>query len=389
MTDIFISYRRQDCPAATGRIADRLHTEFGADRVFLDTSDIVPGADFVQTLVRALESATVVLVLVGPGWLRAATDGSRRLDDPDDFVRREIELALAHGRPVIPVLLEGARMPGPQELPPSIRDFANCQAVALANDRWDADTATLIGVLASRYGLVRIGPHAQRMPWWRWPAPLLTDLAELLVHPRALILRRMGGAMDAGSDPALLRALGMLLLCLTLGNLLLGMVLDRPLGRWLAAGITLGLLMAAALSGLLALAWRMVRRAPGWRRVTAPFAYVYGGAWLYFCAGAFVILLGVQVVQPDVFDRMFDQMQRGSDALPTAGALIANVTRGPALAANILGNAFWVAGAVWCVRAWAVFRITLGTGRLAAAAACLLWMALLAALCALAWWAAA
>ncbi|WP_157269871.1 toll/interleukin-1 receptor domain-containing protein [Azohydromonas aeria] len=138
MADIFISYRRQDCPAAMGRLADRLLAEFGADRVFLDVGDIVPGADFVQTLERALASATVVLALVGPRWLQASgSDGRRRLDDPQDFVRREIELALAHGKPVIPVLLEGARMPQPQELPAALRAFASCQAVVLATDRWD------------------------------------------------------------------------------------------------------------------------------------------------------------------------------------------------------------------------------------------------------------
>ncbi|WP_156901678.1 hypothetical protein [Azohydromonas australica] len=332
-----------------------------------------------------------MLALVGPGWLRAAaSSGSRRLDDPHDFVRREIELALAHGKPLIPVLLEGTRMPGPQNLPPSMQHFARCQAVVLANDRWNADTATLIDVLALRYGLARIGPHAQRTPWRRWPSSLVADLGELLAHLRALILRRMGNATDAGSDLALPRTLGMLLLCLMLGELLLGLVLDRPLGRWLAAGITLGLLVGAALSSLLALAWRLVRRAPGWRRVTAPFAYLYGGASLYFCAGAFVIFIGTQVVQPDVFGWVLEQVQRGSEALPAAGILSANVARGPALPAGILADAFWVAGVVWCVRAWAVFCITLGTRRrLAAAAAFLLWVALLAALCALAWCAAA
>lgn len=61
------------------------------------------------------------------GWLRAAAgDGRRRLDDPDDFVRREIEPTLRQGKPVIPLLLESARMPGPQDLPPSMRDLATC-----------------------------------------------------------------------------------------------------------------------------------------------------------------------------------------------------------------------------------------------------------------------
>ena len=72
----------------------------------------------------------------------AAGNGSRCLNDQDDFVRREIELALRRGKAVIPVLLEDAWMPGPQDLPPSIHDFARSQAVVLTSDRWDANTAT-------------------------------------------------------------------------------------------------------------------------------------------------------------------------------------------------------------------------------------------------------
>lgn len=103
-----------------------------------------------------------------------------------------------------------------------------------------------------------------------------------------------------------------------------------------------------------------------------------------------MIFIGAQVVQPDVFGRVIEQVQRGGEALSAALALIANVARGPALAAGILADAFWVAGAVWCVRAWAVFCITLGTRRrLAAATVFLRWVARLAALCALAWCAAA
>ncbi|WP_198320917.1 toll/interleukin-1 receptor domain-containing protein [Azohydromonas aeria] len=392
VAEIFINYRRQDCPAAAGRLADRLHAEFGADQVFLDVGDIVPGADFVQTLERALGGATVVLALVGPNWLQAATrDGWRRLDDPQDFVRREIELALAHGKPVIPVLLEGARMPQSHELPPSIQAFASCQAVALANDRWDADTTALIGVLASQYGIAPASLHGQIAgTWWRHPVGLAIDLMELLVHPRALIARRMGNGVAAGADGALLRSLAMLVLCLALGNLLLGMALQGPPLRWLAPGITLGLLVAAALSATLAAAWRLVRRAPGWRRVATPFAYLFAGAWLYFCVGAFVMLLGVELVQPLVLEHFIAQASReGTVGLPAASALLAQALRGPALAGVVIGSAAWLAGLVWCIRGWATFRIALGAGNVAACSATLLWLAILLALATLASWVAA
>lgn len=215
---------------------------------------------------------------------------------------------------------------------------------------------------------------------------MVTDLAELLIHPRALILRHCGNAVDAGSGRALLQALAMLLLCLALGNLLLGRVLDQPLHQWVPLGVTVGLLLAAALSGRLAMSWRLVRRAPGSRRVTTLFAYLYGGAWLYLCVGAFIMVVGVQWMQPDVFDRFLVQARQGGDALPAAFAMVVQAARGPALAAGVFANVVFLAGVVWCVRAWAVFRIALDTGRLAAAAAWLLWVGMLAGLWALAWW---
>lgn len=392
VADIFISYRRQDCPAAAGRLADRLHAEFGADRVFLDVGDIVPGANFVQTLERALAGATVVLALVGPNWLQAATGGGqRRLDEPEDFVRREIELALAHGKPVIPVLLEGARMPQPRELPPSLQAFASCQAVALANDRWDTDTTALIGVLASRYGIALASIHGRiARTWWRYPVELVADFVELLIHPRALVVRRMGSGVAAGSDAALLRSLAMLMLCLVLGNLLLGVALQGPPQRWLVPGVTFGLLVAAALSAVLAAAWRLVRRRPCWRLVAPPLAYLFAGAWLYFCAGAFVTLLGVELAQPRALERFIAQAsQEGTVGLHAASALLAQALHGPALAGVLVGTAAWLTGLAWCIRGWAVFRICLGVGAVAAWGATLLWMAMLLALAALASWVAA
>jgi hypothetical protein len=149
----------------------------------------------------------------------------------------------------------------------------------LATDCWDADTAALIDMLASRYDIhpgAAFGRHAKT--WWRWPAGWLADLAELLAHPRALILRRVGSGVDAGTEAALLRALVMLVLCLVLGNLLLGVVLEGPLHRRVVPDVTFGLLAVTALSSVLADAWLVVRRAPCWRRVWPPLACLFGGA---------------------------------------------------------------------------------------------------------------
>ena len=120
MAEIFLSYRRDDSTSATGRLADALEAHFGDDRVFRDR-EIGAGDNFVEAIRRSVGSATVVLVVVGRHWLGARdASGQRRLDDPGDFVRLEIELALAARAAVVPVLVEGAAMPSAADLPPSL-----------------------------------------------------------------------------------------------------------------------------------------------------------------------------------------------------------------------------------------------------------------------------
>ncbi len=103
---MFISYRRDDSAGFAGRLTDALERRFGADSVFRDVDDIAAGADFGVVIEQALQQVQAVLVVIGPGWLEAAADGRRRLDQADDFVRREVESALASGKPVVPILVE-------------------------------------------------------------------------------------------------------------------------------------------------------------------------------------------------------------------------------------------------------------------------------------------
>ena len=118
---IFISYRRDDTPFAAGRLFDRLAGHFGRDRVFQDIDSIEPGDDFVEVITRAVGSCAVLLVLIGDRWLTAADEeGQRRLDNPADFVRLEIEAALTRNVRVIPVLIDAARLPRTEELPASV-----------------------------------------------------------------------------------------------------------------------------------------------------------------------------------------------------------------------------------------------------------------------------
>lgn len=148
---VFISYRREDSAGHAGRLADHLLDRFGAGSVFMDVESIVAGADFTEAIERAIAGADAVLVLIGPTWLGTTTaSGTRRLDEPGDFVRREIEAALGSDLGVIPVLVGGASMPAEADLPSSIVPLAHRNAVELQDRRWREDVDALVDVLEGR-----------------------------------------------------------------------------------------------------------------------------------------------------------------------------------------------------------------------------------------------
>ena len=145
---IFISYRRQESAYAAGWLYDRLAERFGAEQIFKDVDSIELGDDFVKELGEAVGAADVFLALIGDRWLTVADDhGVRRLEDPDDFVRLELEAALTRKMRIIPILVEGAHMPREDELPPSLRPLARRQALELSPSRFSADTGRLLHAL--------------------------------------------------------------------------------------------------------------------------------------------------------------------------------------------------------------------------------------------------
>lgn len=162
MNRIFLSYRRDDSAGFAGRLADALEAEFGTGSVFRDVDDIQPGEDFVQAIQSHLHEVGAVLVMIGPSWLKAGADGLRRLDDPEDFVRQEIQAALGSDKPLIPLLVGGARMPTADELPPSLAALARRQAVVLSDVSWRGDMAQLIASLRVLLPAVGGGQTKQR-----------------------------------------------------------------------------------------------------------------------------------------------------------------------------------------------------------------------------------
>ncbi|TVP68988.1 MAG: TIR domain-containing protein [Leptolyngbya sp. LCM1.Bin17] len=132
---IFISYRRCDSIDIVGRIYDRLVAHFGANSVFKDVDSIPFGVNFRQHLEREVSHCPVLLAVIGPEWLTMADQqGHRRLDDPADWVRVEIEAALKRDSLVIPVLVGGASIPGDTDLPDSLRGLVYRQTALVRHD---------------------------------------------------------------------------------------------------------------------------------------------------------------------------------------------------------------------------------------------------------------
>jgi hypothetical protein len=146
VVDVFISYRREDTEHAAGRLSEALSPHFG---VFMDIDAIPLGVDFAEEITKRVESCDVLIALLGRDWLTITDDeGQRRLDNPEDFVRIEIEAALQRDVPVIPAFVEeGVRMPKSADLPDSLQPFTRRNGIELRHGAWHADVDRLIRAL--------------------------------------------------------------------------------------------------------------------------------------------------------------------------------------------------------------------------------------------------
>ena len=136
MAQIFLSYRRSDSQYATRSISDRLQKTLGNDSLFQDVKTVRLGEDFEAQVNNILETCEVMLVIMGDEWLTVEEEGGgRRLDNPDDLVRREVAAALANNETcVIPVLTGDAEMPKPDELPDDLKALATRNAAVVRAD---------------------------------------------------------------------------------------------------------------------------------------------------------------------------------------------------------------------------------------------------------------
>src|SRR5499427_7799414 len=152
--------RREDSTATAGRVHDRLGQSFGRKTLFMDVDHIPAGVDFVTHLNNQVAACDVFLAIIGANRLNATNEkGDRRLDAADDFVAIEIAAALARNIRVIPVLVDGTRMPKVAELPKSLKPLARRQAIDLRHTHFGRDADALIEKISGAFGgrPVRIG----------------------------------------------------------------------------------------------------------------------------------------------------------------------------------------------------------------------------------------
>ena len=200
---VFLSYRRSDTQHVAGRAGDKL-----ADRydLFMDIDAIPPGVDYTDYLHRAVGGCDVLVALIGEHWADATNaDGKPRLEDPNDWVAAEISMALARAVAVIPVLVDGARLPPAELLPASLKPLTTRQAVPLRHESFSADLAHLIAGIdhASAHRAAPESAPTESAPepfaehWDQVPKPRDRTPVSLAIPPtrRRLLLSTLAGVV--------------------------------------------------------------------------------------------------------------------------------------------------------------------------------------------------
>jgi hypothetical protein len=147
---VFVNYRREDTAHAAGRLGDVLSRRNPDLDVFVDVHSIRPATDFLTSVRRSLSSSFLVLALIGDNWLQPQ-DGQSRLSRPEDYVRRELELAIAGGLVILPVLVDVARLPDARQVPASVAPLLRRHAVSLRHEEFAADADHICEIVRREY----------------------------------------------------------------------------------------------------------------------------------------------------------------------------------------------------------------------------------------------
>jgi TIR domain len=366
-----MSYRRADSVGTAGRLFDRLAERFGVERVFRDIDSIEAGEDFDDSIRDALRLATVVLIVIGPRWLDArSADGTRRIDDPGDYVRREIEIGLSSDATVIPLLVEGATLPAPASLPESIRALARHNDWELSNRRWDSDIRDFFQHLEQRLGVPAreptgtstggdgpTGARSLAQVGLRAVAGFLPNLLSLLAQPRRFLARYTRGR---ASD--LLAAVIFLLLILLLCDLVL-MTVYRPresVISFYVSGVLLASLVVGVISFPLWLAWRLVGARRHGNRLLVVLLHQVAIAHLVLFVAGTIVLAGLELRSRNSASQQMlaaVEQESASEALRLFGERLQPLFQGPEVFfATALSVLVALAGGIWAIRSWGTYR---------------------------------
>jgi len=194
---VFLSYRRDDAAPWAGRLSDALTARFGDGSVFLDVTGVRPGTSFGTEITTALDRCDVALAVIGPRWTSVLDDhGEPRLANPDDYVRRELAIALDHSIPTIPVLVGGAALPDISRLPEELQPLVLRQAIELRDESWHDDVERLARSLR---GKPTRTITATGTPPWLAAAAIVLVIAAVAVGG-LMLLRSHGDGGDDGAD---------------------------------------------------------------------------------------------------------------------------------------------------------------------------------------------
>jgi pterin-4a-carbinolamine dehydratase len=171
MSNVFISYRRDDAGSEAILLRDAVRREYGEKSVFMDTSSLQAGSVWSDEIKAGLSTADLVIVVIGPEWLRSGTSewGMRRIDKEDDWVRQELTLAFRENKRVIPVLVRDARMPPPDVLPETLKALPGRQDISLRRDYWHHDVKLLLAQIPASLrktdaGYTDLSPYPRNSP---------------------------------------------------------------------------------------------------------------------------------------------------------------------------------------------------------------------------------
>jgi hypothetical protein len=236
---IFISYRRADAVADAALIQTYLSHTFGKENVFLDLVAIDEGAEFPEVIQQHILRADQFLVVIGPSWLTIEDEvrGGRRLDNPKDLVRREIELARTTNARVIPILVRGAVMPRPEELPESLEWLSYRNAFVIHSETFDRDLDALVERIKKATPRNRFVKGIAEL---RSYAPLRAILLNAVSKPCAFVLAAAIAAVGYWRGPHYVIPLFLALAALTYFSLSLVAFFSLAEAEWVGAKHSLG-----------------------------------------------------------------------------------------------------------------------------------------------------